>query len=66
MAFIIKNKGKYFELVKNVRINWKHKRVLLFYMGIDLIIPKKIIQKYKITSHNINNIKKKYPTLIVA
>ena len=63
MAFIIKKRWKYFELVQNRRVNKKHKRELLFYMGLKLIIPLYIILKYKITVDNIQRLKLKYPSL---
>ena len=63
MAFIVKNKWKYFELVRNVRIKNKHTRELLFYMGIHLLIPQDIITKFKITADNIKRLQSKYSDL---
>jgi len=63
MAFIVKNKWKYFELVRNIRLKGKHKRELLFYMGSTLSIPNKIVMKFKITNENITRLKSKYKSL---
>ena len=65
MAFIIKKKGKYFELVENKRINWIHKRRLLYYMGTKLIIPSSILEKFKISDDNIARLKLKYQYLVI-
>ena len=66
MVFIIKKKGKYFELVENKRINWIHKRILLYYMGTKLIIPLSIIDKFKISEDNIARLKLKYQYLTIT
>ncbi len=63
MAFIVKNKWKYFELVRNVRFKGKHKRELLHYMGRTLSIPNEIILKFRITTENITRLKSKYENL---
>ena len=65
MAFIIKKKGKYFELVENKRINWIHKRRLLYYMGTKLIIPSSILEIFKISDDNIARLKLKYQYLVI-
>ena len=66
MAFIIKKRSKYFELVDNQRINWVHKRRLLYYMGTKLNIPISIIDKYKISADNIARLKLKYTDLKIV
>ncbi len=66
MAFIIKKRSKYFELVDNQRTNWVHKRRLLYYMGTKLIIPISIISKYKISADNIARLKLKYTDLKIV
>lgn len=63
MAFIIKKRWKYFELVENQRINWVHKRKSLYYMGMDLSIPLNIIKKFKISDDNIARLRLKYRDL---
>ncbi len=63
MAFIIKKKSKYFELVDNQRINGIHKRRLLYYMGTKLIIPSYIFKKFKISEDNIARLKLKHQYL---
>ncbi len=65
MAFIIKKRWKYFELVENKRINWVHRRKLLYYMGTKLIIPISVIDKYKISTDNIARLKLKYQYLMI-
>ena len=65
MAFIVKNRWKYFELVRNIRKEGKHKRELLFYMGTTLHIPKSIILEKKISTTNIEQLKIKHPSLII-
>ena len=65
MAFIIKNKWKYFELVRNIRNDWKHKREMLFYMGTELKIPRSIILEKNISHTNIQQLKKKHLDLII-
>ena len=66
MAFIVKKKWKYFELIDNQRVNWVHKRRLLYYMGTKLIIPSSIIDKFKITADNISRLKLKYQYLKIV
>ena len=63
MAFIVKNKWKYFELVRNTRFKGKHKRELLYYMGNTLSIPNEIVIKFKISDENITRLKSKYKNL---
>ncbi len=65
MVFIVKNKWKYFELVRNIRLEGKHKRELLYYMGNTLFVPNEIIIKFKITSENITRLKSKYKDLTI-
>ncbi len=65
MAFIVKNKWKYFELVRNIRLDGKHKRELLYYMGSTLLIPNEVIIKFKITAENITRLKSKYKDLTI-
>jgi len=66
MAFIIKKRWKYFELVDNQRVNWVHKRRLLYYIGTKLIIPISIIDQYKISADNISRLKLKYSDLKIV
>ena len=63
MAFIIKKRSKYYELVENKRVNWVHKRKLLYYMWLHLSIPQYIIIKYNITDDNIQRLKQKHQYL---
>ena len=63
MAFIIKKRWKYFELVPNTRKDGKHQREQLYYMGKILYIPEDIVCKFKISSENIQRLKFKYNTL---
>ena len=65
MVFIVKNKWKYFELVRNIRLEGKHKRELLYYIGSTLFVPNEIIIKFKITSENITRLKSKYKDLTI-
>lgn len=66
MAFIIRKKWKYFELVENRRINGIHKRRLLYYMGTKLIIPSSILGKFKISDDNLARLKLKHQYLTIT
>ena len=66
MAFIIQKQWKYFELVDNKRINWIHKRRLLYYMGTKLIVPSYIFKKFKISEDNIARLKLKHQYLQIV
>jgi hypothetical protein len=60
MAFIVKNKNRYYELVRNIRVDGKVKRQTLYYMGKELTIPYEIIEKHHISDDNIDVLQAKY------
>jgi hypothetical protein len=63
MAFIVKSKNRYYELVRNIRVDGKTKRQSLYYMGKELTIPYSIIEKLDISDKNIENLLVKHPSL---
>lgn len=69
MAFIrTKTSGghQYFQLVENYRKNRKLKQRLLYYMGKNLVIPRQVLRKYRISKENVNRLKQKYPSVRIV
>jgi len=50
-------------LVRNIREAGKHKRESLYYMGKELTIPFKVVEKFQISDKNLQKLQVKYKSL---